>query len=533
MSSTVSHKLIGWCLTIVMTICYTAATAQSLTTSNLPIVVITTNGMEIPDEPKVAGTMTIYYDQDGGTNTIGDSAHYSGTIGIERRGQTSLSLFPKNGFGIETRTPSGDNDNVKLFGWPRENDWIIHSPYSDKSLLRNKLTYTLAADFMDYAPRTQLCELILNDEYYGVIVFTEKIKRDDDRVDISRLSPNATVGDSLTGGYILRFDKGSEDDVAWVSPFPPLEDSWQETRFIFHYPDAEDYNPQQLFYIRKYITDFENALRSPDFQDSSVGYPKYIDPATFIDYMLVNEMARNVDGYRLSTYMYKDQLGKLKLGPVWDFNIAWGNVDYCNGSSIEGWAYDFNNVCPGDFWQVHFWWQRLLEDPDYADALADRWKELRLTTLSDQRLVQLVDSLAAVLDQPQQRNYERWPVLGTYVWPNNFVGDSYAEEVDYLKEWMLQRAAWLDDNIGEGTATHTTTSKNYSTILFPNPSTGSVTITDCTSCHLQLYTSDGSLGERYAVEHGVVQLSVRPGLYFYQVRDVSDELVSSGRLVVE
>jgi len=529
-----SLNIMKWYLTIIIAVTYgIGGQSQSLTESNLPIVIINSEGFFIPDEPKVAGTMTIYYQADAATNTTSDTAHYSGAIGIERRGQTSLSLFPKNGFGIETRTDEGENNNVKLFGWPRENDWVIHSPYSDKSLIRNKLTYSLAAGVMEYAPRTQLCELILNGDYYGVVLFTEKIKRDDDRVNVCKLNPNTTEGDSLTGGYILRFDKGSDEDIAWVSPHSPLEGAWQETRFLYHYPKNEAYNSQQSFYIRKYVTDFESALLSADFTDSTDGYHQYIDAQSFIDYMLINELGRNVDGYRLSTYMYKDKLAPLKLGPVWDFNLAWGNVDYCDGSNIEGWAYDFNEVCPDDFWLVHFWWSRLLEDDAFADALADRWKSLRTTTLSDDRMLHMIDSLTEVLAEPQVRNDERWATIGNYIWPNNFVGETYSEEIDYLKNWMLQRAAWIDDNIGVGTTTAMAGGGRLATMIYPNPTTGIVHVRGCTGdCELVLYRVDGSRIASYKLAGGYTELEVDHGLYIYTVKDGSGAICNRGRLMV-
>lgn len=172
-------------------------------TSNLPIVIINTQGLTIPDEPKMTAKMKIIYNGEGVINSISDSLyHYDGWIGIERRG-SSTQQFQKKSYSLETRLESGENNNVELLGLPRENDWILYAPFSDKTLMRNALIFTLSNETGWYAPRTRFCEVILNDEYMGVYVFMEKIKRDRNRVDIAKLNPDDTEGDQLTGGYIM------------------------------------------------------------------------------------------------------------------------------------------------------------------------------------------------------------------------------------------------------------------------------------------------------------------------------------------
>ena len=294
----------------VLSICFFLISSQSIfaqefTSSNLPIIVINVPWPGIFDEPKVDATMQIIFNESGEKNKITDTDfHYDGHIGIELRGQSSLQLFPKKSYGLETREADGSNRNVSLFGWPQENDYVLHSPYSDKSLIRNALTYSLASEIMGYAPRTQHCELVINDEYKGVVVMVEKIKRDKGRIDISKLDTDDNEGDDLTGGYILRFDKNSFNDVAWISPFKPDPSSPQETRFIYHYPKVNNITDQQFNYIKDYITDFENVLAGDNFKDLEDGYAKYINDSSFIEHMIINELTRNVDGYRLSTYMY-------------------------------------------------------------------------------------------------------------------------------------------------------------------------------------------------------------------------------------
>ena len=161
----------------------------------------------------------------------------------------------------------------------------------------------------------------------------EKIKRDNDRVDIAKLDFDDLAGDSLTGGYIIKVDKytgtGGTD---WLSDFPDI--GGNHLYIQYHYPEASVMLPQQLDYIEHFMDSFEYALAGPNFTDTLIGYSKYIDVNSFIDLYIINELSKNIDGYRLSTYMYKDRDsndGKLIMGPFWDYNLAFGNADYCNG----------------------------------------------------------------------------------------------------------------------------------------------------------------------------------------------------------
>ncbi|MFT5802200.1 MAG: hypothetical protein ACI956_002011, partial [Nonlabens sp.] len=176
--------------------------------TDLPLVVInTTTTTMIYDEPKVPAHMGIINNGPGLQNSLDDPYnHYDGKISIEIRGASSQG-FDKKNYGFETQLEDGSNNNISLFGMPEENDWILHGPYSDKSLLRNMLAYHMGAATGKYTPRTQLCELVINDDYQGVYVFTERIKRDENRVDMANLKPEDISGDELTGGYLLQIDR--------------------------------------------------------------------------------------------------------------------------------------------------------------------------------------------------------------------------------------------------------------------------------------------------------------------------------------
>ncbi|MGB0840566.1 MAG: CotH kinase family protein, partial [Chitinophagales bacterium] len=461
--TTLNSKKLKLFFGILFILCFTNYTAAQVTLfeSNLPIVVLNTNGAEIVDEPRIVAQMGIINNDEGEINHINDDfTDYSGRIAIEIRGSSS-QFFPKKQFGLETQNEDGSNNNVSLLGMPEENDWILYAPFSDKSLIRNVMTYKMARSSDNYAPRTRLCEVVINGEYQGVYVLMEKIKRDKNRVDISKLKPEDIEGDELTGGYMLKIDKQTgSGGTGWASPYPPMEGAWQTTLFQYEYPDFDEIQPEQAAYIESYVTDFENALWNDDFSDSTAipQYRQYIDMLSFIDFFLLNELTKNVDGYRLSTFMYKtkdssDDGGKLHMGPVWDFNLAFGNADYCEGGNVTGYAMDFNTFCPDDGWIIHFWWQKLLRDPVFAVATKERWDELRAGIWSDMQINTCIDSLALVLDKAQERNFTQWDILQEYVWPNNYVGNNYENEIGYLKSWIEQRTDWLDDKINQlGTA---------------------------------------------------------------------------------
>lgn len=416
--------------------------------NRLPLVSITTNGNEIVDEPKIDASFSISKD---------DVISYEGNMGIEIRGATS-QFFPKKSYGFETRDAANEDLDVSLLDYPEEEDWILYAPYSDKSLMRNMLIYDLSRDMQRYASRTQFVEVAINGVNKGVYVFMEKLKRDANRIDINKLKEDENSGEDLTGGYILKIDKtagtnlgeGYNDQNSFVSAYaPPSATSNQEINFLYEEPDAEDITTEQKAYISSYIADFETALASDNFTDADVGYAAYIDVDSFIDFFILNELSNNVDGYRLSTFMHKDKNEKLKMGPIWDFNLAFGNADYCDGAATNVWAYKFNERCPDDFWQVPFWWNRLMEDPAYVAKLKTRWNELRGSALSDGAVQDKIDAYATALNQSGavDENFKIWPVLGFYVWPNNFIGNTYAEELDYFNTWIDGRLSWMDTQI--------------------------------------------------------------------------------------
>lgn len=507
--------------------------------SNLPIVVLNTHGINISDDSKINALMGIIHNGLGNINAITDPFNeFYGQIAIETRGSSSQS-FPMKSYGLETRGPEPSiNYNVSLFDWPADNDWILYAPYNDKTLIRNVLTYELGNKMGRYSPRTQLCEVVLNGDYQGIYVFMERIKQNPGRVSVNELNDTDTLDNELSGGYIFKIDKTTGNStIAWDSPFPSAAPSNTTIRFQMHDPDLSSMHPLQQQYIQNYITHWETVLNGPNFADPQLGYQALIDVGSFIDFMLVNELSKNVDGYRISTFFHKQRVsegGKVIAGPLWDFNIAWGNSDYCQGSTTSGWEIDFNSICGGGY-DNPFWWGKLLEDPTFKDKVNCRWFELRSHLFKSDALFSYIDSLSLILTEPAARNYQKWPILGTYVWPNNFVGNTYLDEVNYMKNWIEDRLYWMDNNMFGTTCQNL---KVFNQIgdketitVFPNPASELITIHSNTHYNQAKITVKNSLGQEIISEEfenfpekNIDIHTLSEGLYLL-------EIVSDGNIV--
>lgn len=415
--------------------------------SHLPIVKIHTNGATIPDEPRIPAWMEIIFTE-GDTSSQYDVPNvYSGHIAIERRGESS-SGFPKKQYSFETRTDSGTNRNVPLLGMPSENDWVLYAPYSDKSLVKNVLTYKLSRQMGEAAPRTRYVEVLLNGNYQGIYVLIEKIKQDDGRVDIATLLPQDDSGNELTGGYVIRNDKttGMPVNEYWNSPVNPPP-GFLRSLYQYYDPDYEDLVYKQRRYIHDFTVLFEETLLSSNFRDSVTGYRKYTDVFSYMHMMFINELSMNVDCYHFSTYFYKDKDsdgGKFFSGPVWDYNIAWGNVNYGDVNADDGFIYTRGGRM--------FHWKRMMDDPWYANVAWSRWDELREHVLSWQNIEHIIDSCVTLMGPAIDRNFEKWQVLGIDVWPNVVWPETYEEEITLLKTFITDRLPWLDSQwSGKGT----------------------------------------------------------------------------------
>jgi hypothetical protein len=422
--------------------------------SNLPIIIIDTNGSAVVDEPKVNASFKIVFNGEGEINFVLDNpVAFDGYCGIELRGNSSQYFFDKKNYGIEMWDQFGNDVDTSFLNFPAEEDFTLHGPFSDKTLLNNVLAMKLGRDMGHYSSRTRMVEVMLNGDYKGVYVLMEKIKRGKDRVDIAKLNVDEIAGDDLTGGYIFRIDWF--DDVAngWDSNYD-IYGSDRKLHFNYHTPKPEDMPVQQKDYLRNYVDKFEEAIAAPNFKNAEgKHYTEYINLRSFVDNFILNELSKDVDAYRLSTYFHKDKEskgGKIVAGPFWDFNLAFGNGDYCSGDDPTGWEY---YQCVGN---SPFWWDRMLNDTTFNNALKCRWEGLRKTSLRTETMNHFLDSMSTSLSEAQERHFQRWPVMGSYIWPNSWFFaqvQNHGEAMYEMKKWIENRSVWLDDNI-PGTAQH-------------------------------------------------------------------------------
>lgn len=415
---------------------------QTFTDSNLPIVLITTDGGGgIPDEPGVKGNMKIIYRGPGLRNYLTDDntpafLNYSGRIDIEIRGSSSQES-PKKNYGFTTLMADNlTNNNVSLLGMPPENDWILGGMVFDTAMIRDYLTLSLSRRIGNYAPGSEYCEVVLNGNYIGLYLLQEKIKADNNRVDVHKITPTDNLLPAISGGYITKADKPTGGDpIAWTmySWFGPA------VEYIHHFPKPENVTVQQTNYIRGVFFNLENAARNNDISLIS-GYPSLIDVPSFVDYMLISEFAANPDAYQYSTYFHKDLNGKLRAGPLWDLDLSYGNdlfQWFLDRSKPDIWFFqDYQN-------DGSRFWRDLFYNTQFRCYLSRRFNELIQPgqPLNQSNLESYIDQTVANISEAVARDYTRWGKAG-----------GHAQRISGIKTFIGARLSWMSANIGSFSA---------------------------------------------------------------------------------
>ncbi len=471
--------------------------AQEFSSSNLPIIILETEEDYIPDEPKMDAYMGIIFNEDGSENFVDDPFnHFEGNIGIETRGNSTQG-FDKQTYSVELRTEDNEDFSTSLLGMGVEEDWILHAMVIDKTQLRIPLSWDLFRGMGHYSSHWRFVELVWNGEYRGLYLLCERIKRDNDRVDIARLDEDDLQGDSLTGGYILRID--------WLDDFEGFESEFESQggipqHYHWYYPRAENIQEEQEEYIEEYMYMFESAVFSDDYHnEDDIRYTDYIDVTSFVDFLLINEFTKNSDGYKLSTYMHKDRNGPLTAGPIWDFDQTYGLSVVCSSHETDGWMYLQEQDGCEDIETMPMWWRAMMEDPVFTNHLKCRWEKFKDGLLSQDSIFEWIDQYVEFLEEPLERNFEQWEFIGEYIWiePDD-IPDSYEGEIEYLKDWIHERIAWLDDNmpgncdedIISGTSDHL---KSFQVSFLPNPFHENVEIKTKGNTKVNVLNSNGQL----------------------------------------
>jgi lysophospholipase L1-like esterase len=443
-----------------------APTPGETFSSNLPLIYIRTSST-INADSKVAGTMRIIDNAEGRRNCESDTTYdYNGPIGIKLRGNSSLNFAQKK-YTLETWDDEGNDVKVSLLGLPAESDWVLLAPYNDLSLVRDVFAYNLWTEMGHWGPRTRMCEVFVNDEYLGVYVFCEKIKRDKNRVDIAKMKNEDVADRELTGGYIVRVDAYDQDDVTFKSKVAGIQSSYWggsgtgTVTWTIFYPKKEDLQPEQKAYIQNYVDQMEQSFQQSNFKDSVEGYARWIDVPSFVDYFIHTELSLNADGYKRSSYFFKDKdkadgtLSRMEAGPVWDYNLAYGDCNFCNANNVRAWVYNGCETNP-----TPALWKKLTQDPAFMQKVRERYAQLRRTVISRQRINTFFDDYAALLDEAKDRHYAKydnlfqsgnqggWPWWGGSSSPISYFAAyyvaSYDEEIQTVKEWFGKRLDFLD-----------------------------------------------------------------------------------------
>jgi len=459
---------------------FAPSTKVTFTETNLPLVFLNVEGKTIQKDSYILATMKVIDNGDGHnyrdtTAYPNQTVNFEGYAAVKYRGNSSFYNSKKKPLAIrplETNDVSGKKKKVVMLGMGKkgDNNWVMLAPWEDKTYSRDLLTFILAKPYMDYVPQGKFCELILDGTYYGIYILCEKVSKGKDRLNLNDPGEDG----SLTGDYHIEIDRDDEDHY-YTSKYHPLDGNGNELTnktitYQYDDPEYEDFMdeefyaayPNALDTLHALIDQMENAFASDDYTNSETGYRKYIDVTSFIDYELSTEFTNNIDGYRLSTHMYKYSVPRAaKKGwdsrwkmTLWDFNIAYGNASYYKPND-NVWRYEANEyMYNADNQLVPFFWSRLMADESYVKELKSRWREYRSGSYTETNITNTIDSLVSVLqaNDAVTRDNKAW----------SYHFGSLSSNVTTLKNFITKRlkfmdAALLDD---ESTSIHATTAAN-------------------------------------------------------------------------
>ena len=375
--------------------------------TGLPIVYIDTEEKK-PIESKddyVKGVIRIV------SNNVNNVPDFEASMKIKGRGNSTWQL-PKKPYKMKF------DEKVSLLGEPADKEWVLLANYTDKTQLRNEIAFYMGEkSSIEYTPRTNFVEVVLNGVYNGTYQLGEQLKIAKNRVN---------VGDD---GYLLEIDARAEaEDITFRVNHIDYPINIKD-------PDVE-LGSEEYEYVARYLNTVDETLFSDLFDDSNEGYAKYIDVASFVDWYLINEIAKNADAiFYTSCYMNLSREGKLKMGPLWDFDIAFGNINY-----------NVNAEEPEGFWIKTYvaWYRRLFEDPAFVKLVKERFAYFYN---NQNEIFAEINKNAEYLKYAAVENNSKWGTLYQYTWPNNEVLGSYQNEVQYLKSWLNRRFEWLNTAI--------------------------------------------------------------------------------------
>ncbi len=402
--------------------------------SELPIIMINSDD-NIPVNANTVrnGSINIINNGVGNDHRLTQSVNgFSGRLAITQN--ATIYDYPKNHYYLTLLDDLQQTVSASLLEFPEGDEWILYAPYNDKTLLRTVLMGEMAHQ-MGHGEAPKMCHLFLNDDYLGLYSLMPAQNQHPNRINIAAPGDE---DDALTGGYILSLDK-NRVAPGYDSPIAPFRNAPDPIRYLYEFPNADNLTAAQESYIQSAINSFETDIVNS------------IDLASAVDYFLLNEVSKNIDAYRDHSILYKDRDSvnpNFIIQSTLDYNNACGNTRKYQGNIVQGWQIDFlsnqGNVS-SDSMFVPLWWQQLYESVEFTRALYKRWDVLQYSILSEDFVVEKLDSLYNLLSTDGVLNFERWPVAGKPIEPYGIIGETFTEDYDYLFIWMIDRLEWMGE----------------------------------------------------------------------------------------
>ncbi len=423
-------------------------------TSDLPIVVIDGYGLGKPSDKEVYfDAAVMIFEPAGGEASLAALPNIATRAGYHVRGQSSAN-FPQTPYKVEFWDNANDDADYPLLGMGSDSDWALIPPYYDRALVRNPFVYELGREIGLQAPQTRFAEVYLNYEgrplaetdYQGIYWISETIKNNKVRTNLKQLDETDTMLPEISGGYIFKFDQAAaEEPILECTGSDPISGgfggpgggSQGGTCFVdLEVIDPEPLNLEQETWLTSYIQQFHDTLHLEPIGD----YTQFIDVPSFVDYLIINELTRNVDAYVRSAYYHKDRDGKLKAGPLWDYNFSLAVGGATTIDPAGGFQYDGSR-------NVNNWYPKLVSDPAFMTLVKARYAELRQGPLATAALDQRITALAAPLANAVVRDYAKWPVADV-ISATGFVRgptvETWEGQVQALRDFVAARLTWMD-----------------------------------------------------------------------------------------
>jgi hypothetical protein len=353
---------------------------------------------------------------------------------------------------------------INFAGLPKGENFVLTSNYVDRSDMRNPLAFSLAKQLGQGRPDANgkgdymgtiwtFAQVSVNSSYEGLYTLSARVERGKERLDIAKVDEDHYedfdwIGEICTGVKDADYHSQKKTFIKFRYP---------ETKSLSKFNDKDKGEAAKQVMIND-IEKFETMLASPGFKDPNTGYASAIDVSNFVDFIILQEVAKNVDGLRRSVW-FRHVGGKFAMGPVWDFDGGFGNLNMYGMNSTSGWLLDFGQdkwYSKGGLEQfpAAFWFRRLIEDPAFADKVRSRYYAYRMPggILTDANIDKLIGSFKKDIGSAGKLNEDRWAhtrinPLHTLIFNASPFHRGYEDNVGILTSWVKERLKWMDKNM--------------------------------------------------------------------------------------